>query len=80
MRLFGINYSNINIIRGNIQLVESIYDVIDAKICSKNAVQCLWTLLIYVTDGLTGRSTSAPISALRLILDKDQGLRSGILS
>ena len=27
-----------------------------------------------------GRTTSAPISALSFIVDKDQGLRSGILS
>ena len=37
-----------------------------------------WT--INVTDGKVGRTTSAPNSALRLIVDKDQGLRSGILS
>ena len=37
-------------------------------------------VFIYVTDGMMGRTTSAPISALRLIVDKDQGLRSGILS
>ena len=32
-----------------------------------------------VTNGNMGRTTSGPISALRLIVDKDQGHGSGIL-
>ena len=36
--------------------------------------------IMYVTDGMVGRTTSAPISALCLIVDKVQGFRSGILS
>ena len=36
--------------------------------------------LINVTDREVGRTTSAPISALHLIVDKDQGLQSVILS
>ena len=36
--------------------------------------------LIYVTVGTKGRSTSMPISAHCLILDKVQGLWSGILT
>ena len=35
---------------------------------------------IYVTDRKVGRTASAPNSALCLIVDKDQGLRSGIQS
>ena len=38
------------------------------------------SLGIYVMDGKMGRTTRAPISALCLIVDKDKGLRSGILS
>ena len=35
---------------------------------------------INVTVGITGRTISAPISAHRLIVDKVEGLRSGILT
>ena len=35
---------------------------------------------IFVMDGKVGRNTSTHISALCLIVDKDQGLRSGKLS
>ena len=37
-------------------------------------------LIINLTDGSAGRTTSAPISALHFIVDKVQGLWSGILS
>ena len=35
---------------------------------------------IYVMDEKVGSTTSVPNSALRLMVDKDQGLWSGILS
>ena len=38
------------------------------------------TLSIYVTDGKVGRTTSMPNSALRLIVDKDQGLLYTVLN
>ena len=43
-------------------------------------LQYSYTINIHIPNGrLKGRTSSAPISARHLEMDKDQGLRSGIL-
>ena len=37
-----------------------------------------WSVLMYVTETKMDRTSSAPMSVLRLLVDKGQGLRSGI--
>ena len=55
-------------------------------LADENLMECyathlsLWRAAIYETVGIMGRTSSAPISAHRLIVDKVQEIQSGILT